>query len=329
MPTTNVLGTKTLTTFSVPILNSSVTNDIDAGTLNVMTQLLGLSDLTGGTSESSGLSLGVLNGKLDPAKGTWPNQSPIDWWFLADSTTVSNGLPTSTVSTTLSNRQLNAGPADVTIVLSLGGSPSPLEVRGAYLVGTLDGTPAPNVPAPPPAKLASGLTVVQTMTANGANQGLCGNITVESLAQVPIPAMLSSAASAGSAATHPCTAACPNSNVYTYCGMGMPVGPNCNSLLDVLVGGCNVATTSALCGLSGLTEVVNPTQPDVPAGSSATTLSPDPNTHKIPATQTSGDKDAYSAFMTFTGNRAHFTSQTCTQNTDCQQGLSCQSGVCK
>jgi cysteine-rich repeat protein len=330
MPTTNTLGTKTLTTFSVPILNNSVSGDIDAGTLNVMTQLLGLTDLTGGTSESSGLSFGILNGSLDPAKGTWPNQSPIDWWFLADRTTVSDGLPTSMVSSTLSNRSLNAGPADVTIVLSLGGQPSPLEVRSAYVVATLDGTPAPNVPGPPPAKLANGLTVLQTMTASAANQGLCGNITVESLANVPIPAMLSSPASAGAAATHPCTAACPMSNVYTYCGMGMPVGPNCNSLLDVLVGGCNVATSAALCGLSALTEVVNPTQPDVPAsGGSSTMLTPDATTHKIPATQTSGDKDAYSAFMTFTGNRAHFTSQTCTATTDCQQGLTCQSGVCK
>ncbi len=329
MPTTNVLGTKTLTTFSVPILNSSVSGDIDAGTLNMMTQLLGLTDLTGGTSQSSGLSLGVLNASLDPAKGTWPNQSPIDWWFLADGTTVADGLPSSMVSATLSNRALNAGPADVTIVLALGGSPSPLEVRSAYVMATLDGTPAPNTPAPPPAKLASGVSVLQDLTASGTNQGLCGNITVESLAQVPIPAMLSSAASAGSAATHPCTAACPKSNVYTYCGMGMPVGPSCNSLLDVLVGGCNVATSAALCGLSGLTEVVNPTQPDVPAGSSATMLTPDATTHKIPATQTSGDKDGYSAFMTFTGNRAHFTGQTCTQNTDCQQGQTCQSNACK
>jgi cysteine-rich repeat protein len=329
MPTTNVLGTKTLTTFSVPILNNSVNGDIDGGTLNVMTQVLGLTDLTGATSESTGLSVGVLNASLDPAKGTWPDHSPIDWWFLADHTTVSDGLPASTVPATLANRALNAGPADMTIVLSLGGSPSPLEVRAAYLMATLDGTPAADVPAAPPAKLANGVTVLQTMTANGASQGLCGNITVASLAQVPIPAMLSSTASAGAAATHPCTAACPMSNVYTYCGMGMPVGPNCNSLLDVLVGGCNVATNAALCGLSAVTEVVNPTQPDVPAGSSVTSLTPDATTHKIPTSQTSGDKDGYSAYLTFTGNRAHFTGQTCAQNTDCQQGLTCQSNVCK
>jgi cysteine-rich repeat protein len=322
-PATNTLGTKTLTTFSTPILNNTVTSDIDAGTLNLMTQFLGLSDLTGGASESSGLSVGVLNGALDPAKGTWPDKSPIDWWFLAGYSTVSDGLPTSTVPATLSNRQLTAGPADVTLTLVLGGNPAPLEVLGAHLVATLDGTPAPDVPAPPPAQLASGLTVLQQMTGNGANQGLCGNITVESLALVPVPQMLAQNG------THACTAACPGSQVYAYCGVGMPVGPSCNSLLDVLVGGCNVATSSALCGLSIVTEVVNPTQPDVPAsGSTAQTLSLGAN-NKIPASQTSGDKDAYSAFMTFTGNRAHFTGQTCTQNSDCQTGLTCQSGVCK
>jgi cysteine-rich repeat protein len=318
--TANVLGTKTLSSLATSILNSTVTNDIDAGTLNVMTQLIGLTDLTGGTSESSGLTLGVLNAKLDPGKGAWPNQNPIDWWFLADYTTVADGLPTTNVAATLSNRQLSAGPADVSLTLILGGSPAVLEMRAASLVATLDGTPAPDAPAPPPAKLASGLTVFQQMTGNGANEGLCGNITVESLAQVPVPQTLATGG------TQACTSLCPGSPTYTYCGTGMPVGPNCNSLLDVLVGGCNISKIICLPPPNALSQVVNPTQPDVPTPSKMLSLGAG---NKVPTSQTSGNTDAYSAYMTFAGNRAHFTSQTCAQSTDCQQGLTCQSGSCK
>jgi len=154
-PTTNRLGTQSLNSTSIGILNTSLTNGIDAGTDNVMAQFLGLGDLTGQSSDG-GLALGLLNASLDPAKGTWPNQNPIDWWFLAAGTSLSNGLPASTVPATLSAGQLTAGPADVTVTLLLGGSPASLELLAAHLAATIDGTPAPDVPAPPPAKLASG-----------------------------------------------------------------------------------------------------------------------------------------------------------------------------
>jgi hypothetical protein len=42
-----------------------------------------------------------------------------------------------------------------------------------------------------------------------------------------------------------------------------------------------------------------------------------------------GDRDAYSSYMQFDGERAHITSQTCTATTDCQTGLTCQTNVCK
>ncbi|MGH7294316.1 MAG: DUF4215 domain-containing protein [Polyangiaceae bacterium] len=312
-PATNRLGAQSLTSTAISSLNKSLAGSIDAGTDNVETQFLGLSDLTGASSTTP-LTVGLLNGTTDPAKGTWPNQSQIDWWFLAAATTVSNGLPASTFAATLSARQLTAGPSDIGITLVLGGTPAVLEMRDAHIAATLDGTPAPDVPAPPPAKLATGLTVFQQMTGSGANQGLCGNITVESLAQIPIPMELGQ----GGGATA-CTAACSNSKAYTYCGQGNPVGPSCNSLLDALVGGCK----AVLC-----VGVITPQQPDVPAGSSVTSLSLGAG-NKVPASQTTGDKDAYSSYLTFAGNRAHFTGQSCTQSTDCQTGQTCQGSVCK
>lgn len=66
----------------------------------------------------------------------------------------------------------------------------------------------------------------------------------------------------------------------------------------------------------------------MPAGGSVKTLSLGTG-NKVPSSQWTGDKDAYSSFMTFDGERAHFTSQTCATNTDCQSGLTCQPGECK
>jgi cysteine-rich repeat protein len=312
-PATNRLGAQALTGTAVSNLNTTLATDINNGTTNVMTQFLGLSDLTG--VAATGFNIGVLSGSLDPAKGMWPGNNPIDWWFYAAGSTVSMGLPTGMLTNgTLAARNLTAGPNDVALTLLLGGSPALLEMRSARIAAAINANPPPNVPAPPPAQLASGLTVFQTFTGSGTGQGLCGNITVESLAQIPIPQTL---AQGGQTACGSCGA---TSHTYTYCGMGMPVGPNCNSLLDALVGGCQ----AVLC----LVTAINPSQPDVPAGTTVTPLSLGAG-NKVPSTQTTRNKDAYSAYFKFDGNRAHFTTQTCTATTDCQSGKTCQTGVCR
>jgi hypothetical protein len=179
-------------------------------------------------------------------------------------------------------------------------------MRNATVAGTVNSNPAPDVPAPPPATLATGLTVFQTITANGTDQGLCGDITVQSLAQIPIPSALTTG-----------TAKCTEG--YTYCGANMPVGATCNSLLDAIVGGCSV--------LGGLVKAINPTQPDVPVGASVQTLSAGSN-KKVTLPEVP-DNDAYSAFLQFEANRAHFTAESCTMTTVCQTGQTCTSSVCK
>jgi hypothetical protein len=112
--------------------------------------------------------------------------------------------------------------------------------------------------------------------------------------------------------------ACANSHAYTFCGTGNPVGPTCNSLLDVIVGGCGV---TPLC-----VSAIAPTQPDV-AGSG--TVVPLSNGTNAKVTLPAGDLDAYSSAFTFAATRAHFTGETCTASAQCQTGQSCTSGVCK
>jgi cysteine-rich repeat protein len=305
-PSTNAFGTRVIAPIALNQLNPPLQTDITNGVLNVMTQFLGLTDLT--ATNASGLSLGFASASPDPAKGAFPSPAPIDWWFLSDPSTVANGLPTSTLPATITNNALTAGPGTATFPLSLGGTPELVTLQNALLFATVNTSPAPDAPAPPPNQVAPGLVVFQTITATGAGQGMCGNWTVGSLSQVPVPQVL---ASGGSTA---CTRG------YISCGAGMPAGPSCNSLLDVIVGGCQV--------LGGLVTAINPTQPDVGAnGMAPTILVVGANNKVILGAADQGD--AYSSAFTFAATRAHFTGETCQQNSQCQAGQTCTAGVCK
>jgi cysteine-rich repeat protein len=309
-PTTNRLGTQSFTSTFVGQVNPQLQTDIDSGFTNILTQMYGLDDLTG-VADPSGLSIGFLSGTLDPAKGPWPGSSPIDWWFLADPTSVTAGVANDILGHgALAARALTAGPGDVNLSQVLGGV---LRMRSARIAAILNGSPAPNVPPPPPAQLAPGLTVFQTVTASGTGQGLCGNITVESLSRVPIPPTL---AQGGTTAC----GACAGSKQYTACG-GQPVGPNCNSLLDALVGGCKI--------VSCLITAINATQPDVAGTDGDIDTLTLGALNKVPLTLTTGNDDAYSSYMKWNANRAHITGEACTATSDCQAGKTCTGGVCQ
>jgi hypothetical protein len=177
------------------------------------------------------------------------------------------------------------------------------DAKIAAAIGT-----ATDTPAPPPSALAAGLVVFETITATGAADGLCGDITVGSLAQIPIPQVLTMGLTN-------CTAG------YTYCGTNMPVGATCNSLLDVLIGGCKVA--------GGFATAVNATQPDVPPAGVATVTTLVAGANKKVTVPAAADSEAYSAFLQFAANREHFTGESCTASTQCQTGQACTAGVCK
>jgi hypothetical protein len=270
-------------------------DEVNAGNTNVLIQMLGLDDLTG-TNDSS-LQLGIMTASLDPAKGTWPGNNPIDWWYLVAAVNLdSNDLPLSKFTTaSISGRQVSAGPNDVTMSLLLGGSIANLQMRGARLFATVDNPPAPNTPAPPPSLLAAGTSVLQSVSANASGKGLCGNITVESLSKIPIPEALTT----GTAA---CSSGCSGSRAYTYCGSGMPVGPGCNSLLDAIVGGCKAIPILGSC----IVGIINAYQPDAAGSGYQGTLTLGAG-NKVPDSQVTGNTRGYSSFFTFTANRGHAT----------------------
>jgi hypothetical protein len=282
-PMTNQFGTA-LSSSAANSFNSSLQTDIDNGVLNTMLDFLGLDDLTG--VSDSALDVGVVNGVLDPKKGAWSPPGAIDWWFLANAADINgSGIPLYKLSpSSIASRVLTGGPS--TVILNYNGSP--LTMLGANLTAQIGTTTS--VPAPPPSALAAGLTAFETMSANGTGLGLCGNITVGSLAAIPAPQEL---ASGGSNA---CRSQCSNSLSYTYCGAGNPVGPSCNSLLDVLVGGCRV---TILC-ITAITKK----QPDVGVGGNPPNTLTNGTNNKVTVSQ---PNDAYSSYFRFNSKRAHIT----------------------
>ena len=291
-PTANTLG-KAFGSLALTEINSGLQDSISAATLNNLLQFNGLEDPTGASNDSA-LSVGFLPGAPDTANGAWPGGTPLDFWFRVPATSVdAQGAALSSLAGSLTARSLSVGPGLLKLPLSIGGGQSTLAMSNARLRATVNATPAPNVPAAPPTSLASGLTVFQSLAGSGTNQGICGNVTVESLAHIPVPASLASGASTA------CQACNSGSRVYTACS-GNSVEPGCNSMLDVLVGGCKT--------LSCLLTIVTAVQPDVPAtgSTSVRALSLDSG-NAVPSDQSTGNNDAYSSYFRFTANRAHIT----------------------
>jgi cysteine-rich repeat protein len=278
-PAKNLLGQTLLNSTLSQNSNTTMRSAIDAATTNVLMQYFGVT----GTTTLSGPMIGMMSGTPDPSKGTWPGNNPVDWWFLADTSGLSStGVPTTLLSLTDASGDLTAGPADISLTLPLFGSPATIVLRNAMIGESINGTN--DAPAPPPLQLAAGFEVFENATGNASTQGLCGGMTVDSLAKIPVPSVFTTGGTA-----------CMEG--YTSCGSN-PVSSSCNSLLDVFVSGCTA---------SGLpVHFVTGSQPDVPANTTVTTLSAGSGL-KVPSSATDGDEDAYSSYFTFTGTRAHAT----------------------
>ena len=56
--------------------------------------------------------------------------------------------------------------------------------------------PVTSIPGPPPDQLAPAFSAFEGLAADDGNHGMCGNLTVASLAQVPLPAEFAAGGSA-------------------------------------------------------------------------------------------------------------------------------------
>jgi cysteine-rich repeat protein len=295
-------------------LNTALSDGISAGTTNILIDILGLDDLTG--AADTAFTMGVVGAACDPAGGACPRMgNPRDGWFIVNHTGLDTmGHSTSTIMGALAGRALTtSGSPTVSFPFTLGTSSLLLTMDNVHVIAAT-GT-ATSRPAPPPASLRAGLMVFETIGGAGGGQGICGDVSVASLAAIPVPDIL---AMGGTNACGACGGA--GARTYTSCGTG-PVTPACNTLLDVFVGGCQVS--NIIC-----VQAIMPTQPDVAVTGTPRTLTLGTGNH-VMASQLAGNTDSYSSWFSFTANRVHATGENCAAATDCQTGQACSTtGIC-
>ncbi len=276
----NALGTS----FSSEVLKAYTQNiqaTIDGGTFNGFLTLGGLDDLTG--SDATNIQLGTLTASLDPNYPTKWDRNALDEWYLATPSQLdSQDQPIEFFSpATIASHVLTGGPSAVRIHFVVNIGYFSIDSRDTKIRATIDTSPAPDVPGPPPKALAPGLDVFQTVTATGADQGICGVVSEAALAKIDLPSDFC----LGPNACQP-SSVCSDSRTYS-CN---------NKLLDVLVGGCKV---TSLC-----VAAATPTQPDVGTnGSPPATLVNGANNVVTPVVPT----DGYTFFIHFAAARAHLT----------------------
>lgn len=200
------------------------------------------------------------------------------------------------MSASLAARALNANPGTATLLFDVAsaigsgapvGPPARFDFMNASIRANFGTSTSP--PGPPPAagSLPSNFQVVETISGS-----LCGNVTVESLSVIPVPQIFTPTGTG-----LPCSASCSGSHAYTQCS-GSTVDTSCNSLLDVIVGGCSV---SSQCN-----PIIPATQPDAGISGAPATLTAGAG-NKVPTSQTAGNHDGYSSYFSFSAKRAHAT----------------------
>jgi cysteine-rich repeat protein len=279
-PTTNAFGSA-FSSFGLTALNTQLAAAISDQTLNQLLQILALDDP--GAVDDPDLEVGFLASVHDP-RGPAVG---LGAWYVADPGFLDpDDLPVATLSGSVAARELTAGPGRVEIRFFEG----LITARDARIAAAVE--TSTSLPGPPPYQLAPGFAAFEGVTADDGNHGICGNLTVDSLAVMPLPGEFTSGGSAE------CANTCPNSRSYTWCGAGNPVGPGCNSILDLMIGGCSVFPPLCL-------GVVVPTQPDVGTGGQLpVVLVADPTTGKVTVVE---PDDAYSTWLEFNAERVHMT----------------------
>lgn len=270
-------------------LQTAITSQVGSGTISVLFEMPGLTDLTG-TNEAS-MAIGVINGVPviqggNPA--TYSGASDLDWWYKPNQTELdAHGLPKSQVMGSITAGVLQAGPGHVTII------PNPLTQTGeltmSQVIYTADigssSHPLISANSYPPGHLPS--ENIDTALVSFASMGsgkLKGYVSAASLANTPLPA-----------------------SFYTE----DPTYTSSNSMLDAFVGG---ATAFGFITIISAVQPdqVDPNAPVAGAGPPYTFSADlttkvvngctDKNHHNVDLT-TALNAAAYSVYFTFTTDR--------------------------
>jgi cysteine-rich repeat protein len=227
---TNVIGSAVGSAAQGQV-QSAITAAVKSGEISALFDFLGLTDLTGATSQSFTIGSVAAN----PVSTTnYDGTNDMDVWYNVQAASVSpspytalNNLPGN-----ISSGTLTAGPGSVSLPFTFGGAAAQLDLSSVNVTATLGVATAPTVDSTGhgPGHGASehdmaGLTTFATITGGE----MCGSVTAASLATIKVPSQLTSG--------------------MTKCNQGYTAN---NSMLDVFINGCNVLFVTA----------VSKTQPD-------------------------------------------------------------------
>jgi cysteine-rich repeat protein len=231
----NALGSAFVNSLVQGELQGAIDTGIADGSLSLIFQALGATDLSG-TNEPS-FELGILSGRPETRGGTLPysGTNDLDWWYAIDAAGIDAfRRPTRTIPASITARVLNAGPG--TLEFPLFGVGAALRLAASRLSITVGSASVPltSSTGDPPGHLSTenldpALASYATCGAPTATEAgrLCGNGTARSLTAIPIA-----------------------QNLVTNCSQGYTLS---NSTLDVIVGGCTAF---------GFIQLIRPTQPD-------------------------------------------------------------------
>lgn len=306
-------GTSTACTINAlggAIVGGTAQNNIQAaldtsvvdGTTSILLHMLGLDDLSG-TNDAS-VQIGVLNAlPILPGATPYDGHNDLDGWYLPAPDEISTQrIPLSLLNGSISSGVLSAGPGSALLRLDFAGVQAAWSVSSLRLLvtGGASSTPLLSTGVSPGHLASEHLDpALQSFATAGqpvgtAGGSLCANVSAESLQQTPVPAGLVGCA------LGKCT------QCYTAA----------NTLLDVVVGGCNISIVG---------QQLKPTQPDTSDPAAPVAGSGPPYTlsanaqHVVTACNAQGvpanlatclHSAAYSSFFTFSSDRVIATTTT-------------------
>ncbi len=246
-------------------ITQAIDNGIADGSITVELDALGMTDLTGVSSQT--VQIGILGGVPAASTAMYNGTADKDWWYTTDPATINaSRVALKQLTGTISARNLTTSPGEILVTVSFVGVAVTMDIFHATLTSTLNAsdTPTTSSTGMAPGHLTSEhvsptLTSFASMAAVGPT-ATCGN-DVDSTCRC-----YTATSTAGKPATCPTGELCGITKARSLYNVLMPssltgstaCGSNINysisnTLLDIYISGCK--------GLGFIPEV-NVTQPD-------------------------------------------------------------------
>lgn len=236
-------------------ITQAIDSGIADGSITVELVALGMTDLTGVTTQS--VQIGILGGLPTPSTATYDGAADKDWWYTTDTATIdASRVALKQLAGTISARNLTTSPGEILVTVSFVGVAVTMDIFHATLASVLNAsdTPTASTTGMAPGHLASEhlvptLTSFASMAAGGTTSGCSSSISSTCRCFVVT-------GGAGKPATCPTGELCGITKARSLYNVLVPsalTGMACgnlystaNTLLDVYISGCKGGGFSTL-----------------------------------------------------------------------------------